>query len=465
MTLVGSTLAYCPQCRTAEHARIVATEGGVFMERLCPHNGPSSVKVCSDYRWYRGRMEGSQKAATIREPSPSRKGCPLDCGPCQWHTGGIHLPVFSITNDCNLSCPICFTYNRPDRKYYKTVEDTRAIIRRIVERSGGVQLINLTGGEPTLHPDLFAILEACRQEGVDRITMNTNGLRIAREEGFGEKLKEAGVQIVLSLDTFDQAKSRIIHGADITEAKKKTLGILERLGIPTTILAVCIKGINEEDVNSIVHAYLKKSFVRSVTIQNMTYTGKNGSRFSPRDHMTIDEVELLLASRGEVSQSDFFALSSYHPLCYSVAYYMVVDGRMISLSRVLDMEILKGMSLDKYLLEPDENAYRPFLDGINRLWAEVDDESLIRSLRSSADALFAQTNGVAGTQRRRLAEELIKTIYIHPHMDEDNFDLDRVSRCGDFVPDETGRMIPACSYNLLYRKQDPRFWVEEESRT
>jgi hypothetical protein len=460
MTLLGSTLAYCPECRTTEHARIVAKEGGVFMERLCPCNGPVSVKIVTDYRWYIDRTKECQKISDMPDPFPSKKGCPFDCGPCQWHTGGIHLPVFSITNDCNLSCPICFTFNRPDRKYYKSVEDTRTIIRKIVERSGGVQLINLTGGEPTLHPDLFAILDACRHEGIGRTTMNTNGLRIAREEGFAERLKETGVQLVLSLDTFDPAKSRTIHGKDITAEKQKTLEILERLGIPTTILAVCIKGINEEDVAEITHTYLKKGFVRSVTIQNMTFTGRNGSRFTPRDHLTIDDVETILVSRGKISPKDFFPLSSYHPLCYSVAYYMVVDDAMVSLSRVLDRETLKRMSDNRYFLEPDDDMYRPFLDGINRLWAELDDDDLIHTLRSKIEMLFPQKGGLTDEERRRKAELFIKTIYIHPHMDEDNFDIDRVSRCGDLVPDETGRMIPACSYNLLYRQQDPRFWSE-----
>jgi len=460
MTLLGSTLAYCPECHKTEHARIVEKEGGVFMERLCPRNGPVSVKIVSDYRWYIERSKECQKISEFPDPFPSKKGCPFDCGPCEWHTGGIHLPVLSITNDCNLSCPICFTYNRADKKYYKSVEDTRTTIRKIVERSGGVQLINLTGGEPTLHPDLFAILDACRHEGIGRITLNTNGLRIAREKGFAEKVKESGVQIVLSLDTVDPVKSRIIHGKDITAAKIQALEILERLEIPTTILAVCIKGVNEEDVAGITHTYLKKSFIRSVTIQNMTFTGKNGSRFAPRDHLTIDDVETILVSRGEISRTDFFPLSSYDPLCYSVAYYMVVDGTMVSLSRVLDREILKRMSDNRYFLEPDESIYRPFLDGINQLWAELDNDELIHSLRSKIEMMFPKTGHLTDKERRREAERFIKTIYIHPHMDEDNFDIDRVSRCGDLVPDEIGRMIPACSYNLLYRQQDPRFWSE-----
>ena len=171
-TYLKSTLAYCDRCNKTELARITARADGVFMERMCPVHGVERVRIAKSPEWYVERTNGPRPVHEIKDRLPSQKGCPFDCGPCQWHTGGIHLPVFSITNDCNLNCPICFTYNRTDRKYYKGVEETRRIISHIVERSGGVQLINLTGGEPTLHPELFAILDACRSEGIGRITMN-----------------------------------------------------------------------------------------------------------------------------------------------------------------------------------------------------------------------------------------------------------------------------------------------------
>ena len=143
---------------------------------------------------------------------------------------------------------------------------------------------------------------------------------------FAEKIKESGVQLVLSLDTLDPDKSVLIHGRDITGLKEACLQRLETLNIPTTILPVCIKGVNEVEVAEIVHAYLRKPFVCSITVQNMTFTGRNGSRFEPREHITMDEIETLLSSKPGIKEEDFFSLSSYHPLCYSAAYYIVHNG-------------------------------------------------------------------------------------------------------------------------------------------
>lgn len=430
------------------------------MERMCPSLGTQRVKIVSDYNWYTERVSKPQTLPVSKSRKNFKKGCPYDCGMCECHTGSIHLPVFSITNDCNLNCSICFTYNRPDKKYYKSIKDTRKIVQHILDQAGKVELINLTGGEPTLHPDLFEILETCHNSKIGRITMNTNGIKIATDSRFAENIKQAGVQLVLSLHTFDPHKSVLIHGADITRQKRQALEILESLNIPTTILCVCIKDVNEEDIAGIVEHYFRKDFVRSITIQNMTFTGAMGTTFQPHDHITIDEVEKLIATREGFSQKDFFSLSSYHPLCYSVAYYIVYKERVLPLTKIIDNTILATLSEGSYLLDanPDMSTY--FRNGIDRLWAEGEDEHFISTLKQFITELYPSNKKLTSQKRREIAEKMIKMIYVHPHMDADNFDIARVSRCGDIVPDESGQMIPACSYNLIYRKEDPRFWTE-----
>lgn len=460
-TYLHSTVAYCPECKKGEQAGIFVRDEKVFLERLCPAMGTKSVKIVEDYMWYMERMGKPRKISITKNPKPFVNSCPYDCGPCAAHTGGIHLPVFSITNDCNLNCPICFTYNRPDRKYYKSPSDMKRIIDHILDRKENIELINITGGEPTLHPDLPEIIKVCQNERIARITMNTNGIRIANDPDLAQTIKDMGVQLVFSLDTLDPQKSLIIHGRDVTELKRRALEIIEDLAIPTTILPVCIKGINEEDVAGIVHDYMKRDFVRSFTIQNMTYTGRNGSRFQPREHITIDEVEKRLSSRGIFSREDFFPLGSYHPLCYSVAYYVVHKDKVLSLTRLIDKELLTSFTEDSYLLNPGKDLSTHFREGINHLWAQGADPSFLKILRDFVDRLYPTDKVLRENEIGKLAEEMVKMIYIHPHMDEDNFDMHRVCQCGDMVPDESGNMIPACSYNLVHRKNDPRFWSDE----
>jgi uncharacterized radical SAM superfamily Fe-S cluster-containing enzyme len=457
---LDSTRAFCPDCGVTEHALITAREGGVFLERICPQQGTVGVPIARDYRWYLERTAAPQPMESMPNAGKLTRGCPFDCGPCECHTARLHLPVVSVTNLCNLDCPICFTHNRPDRAYCKSGDEMERILGHLTAAMGELELINITGGEPTLHPRIFELLELCAHHPIGRVTMNSNGLRLAAEPEFARRLKESGVQVVLSLDTLDPEKSVVIHGRNITREKLAALERLEELDIPTTILIVCIKGVNGEETGRLVRRFLPKPFVRGVTIQNMTFTGRNGSRFQPREHVTMDEVEDLLVSHGGFGKEDFFPLGAYHPLCYSVAYYLAEGERLLPLARLVERRLLTAATARSYVLDGGEELAAAFREGIDRLWAEGEDEGTIALLRRFIRELYP-AGGLSRAERQRKAESMIRMVYIHPHMDGDNFDIARVSRCGDLVPDEEGRMIPACSYNLLYRQQDPRFWVED----
>lgn len=462
-TVIKSSVGYCKSCDGNEQVLITSNGCGVYYERMCPKRGRIKTKIVSDPEWYYKRVHKFKPRKISTDDALDTKlllGCPKDCGLCREHVGEICLPVFSITNDCNLNCPICFTFNRPDKRYYKSLSETEAIIDHLLSKTGTLELINITGGEPTLHPELFELISLARKKGVNRITMNSNGIRIANDMEFAKKIRDAGVQVVLSVDTFSESKSIIIHGADISQKKRKALARLEELNIPTTILSVCIKDVNESDVQEVVKDYFSKDFVRSMTIQNMTFTGKNGDLFSPRTHITIDEVERLVCGVDGFSQEDFFSLGSYHPLCYSVAYYIFIDDKVVPLSKLVSRDLLTKATEGAYILSPDVNLSAEFRQGLDSFWANGGDDSIVKGLRSFIEKLYPSNKSFSNQERKSIIEQSIKALYIHPHMDDDNFDLERVCCCGDVVPDESGACIPACSYNMLYRQKDSRFWVE-----
>jgi len=432
------------------------------MKRLCADHPTEPVIIAADYVWY---MERITRAHNTRVPSnakPSLHGCPHDCGLCTQHGNTINLPVFSITNDCNLDCPICFTYNRPDMQYYKSLDDVKRIIEVIRNQRGDLDVINLTGGEPTLHPNFFEITEYLRSCGFKRITINTNGIRVAHDEDFAERLGDSHAQMVLSLNTFDPDKSIRLHGRDISQEKRMALAAFEKHNVPVTILCVAVRNFNETDLSSIVSEYIRKPFVKNIVIQNMTFTGMHGSLFHPREHITIDQVESFLEQSGSFSREDFFPLGSSHPLCYSAAYYFVDGDLMIPITRIIPRERLIELTSNGYLISPDDRFSSDFLDGINRLWADGECDDNIALLRSFFKRMYPADKKLTDEERAAVAESSIKSIYIHSHMDEDTIDLGRVSKCGDIVPDESGALAPACSYNLLYRENDERFWHAEK---
>ena len=189
------------------------------------------------------------------------------------------LPVVSVTNACDLDCPICFTYNRKDRIYFMSPEEMRGTVDWIVESSGCVDVLDITGGEPTLHPRILDILECCRRPEIGRVTMNSNGLRLAEDPELCKRLADMGIYVVLSFNTFDAAVSEHLHGRDVSAAKLRAIENLTRAGARMTILNVLIRGENEEALSGILDLMRGNDNILSLTIQTMTYTGQGGGRF------------------------------------------------------------------------------------------------------------------------------------------------------------------------------------------
>ena len=151
-----------------------------------------------------------------------------------------------------MQCPICFTYNRPDRKYFMSRDEMRRLLDGLLERTDPLDLVNITGGEPTCHPQLLDLLAEAQRAEIGRITVNSNGLRLAEDEELCRRLADLGVYVILSLHTLDPARSRTIHGRNVTSQKLKALENLQRFGIGTTLLNVMIRGLNEDDFGGIL---------------------------------------------------------------------------------------------------------------------------------------------------------------------------------------------------------------------
>jgi hypothetical protein len=379
------------------------------------------------------------------------------------HAQVCHLPVLSITNACNLRCPICFTYNRGDEMYFMSPDELARQLDEVVEATGGVDLVNITGGEPTLHPQLLELLAAARRAGIGRVTVNSNGLELARRPELVSRLAELGVWVVLSLDTLDGARSVRLHGADVVAAKLEALDALERAGVPTTLLMVLVAGVNEDELGAVTRLALSRPLVRSLTIQTMTYTGQGGGSFAPRRHIPVDGVARRLeeASAGVLGASSFMPLPSAHPLCYAVTYLLQdAGGGLHSLLDLLDRDAVARHLASGYLLQPTEALQEDLRLAIDRIWSEGRAPELLAALKGMLKTLYPQGRTLSVHERQRAAEGFVKTIYVHAHMDEDTFEIGRAMRCPDQVPVDGRGLIGACCYNLHYRQRDPRFWVE-----
>lgn len=450
----------CRSCREIVPARVFFRDGQVWQESLCPRCQNVPALIAGDQAWY---LDNVLKSFPDRSPlkgaRPPQRGCPHDCGPCRWHATPCQLPVISITNACNLNCPICFTYNRKDPLYFMPLDALDRTLDWVVESSGPVDLINITGGEPTLHPDILAILERCRRPEIGRVTMNSNGIKLAEDEALCRRLAELGVYVILSFNTFDPATSALIHGRDVVATKLKAIENLTAAGVRMTLLHVMIRDLNERAAGELLDLMRANDNILSLTVQTMTYTGQGGGAWQPRRHIPVDEASRIVCAQsgGAIELPDFLARPSAHPLCYSICYMLKTGEKLVPFTCFATRERITEVMKDSYLIRLSEGRDF-FRDVVNELYAKGDAE-LLKPFRRLVEELYPADRPLSVFERQRAAESAVRTVYVHSHMDEDTFDCSRAMLCPDLVPAEPGRLIPACTYNLFYRMKDERFYV------
>lgn len=462
--LVRLTTSLCPTCKRSIEAGIWRSGGRIVMRKHCPQHGSAETLVSPNAQWYDATMQEQPVLTAPDKPQPARQGCPFDCGPCTSHEQQVLLPIVPITSACNLDCPICYTHNRNSGAFHMSEAQLRAILGHIRQADPANRLINLTGGEPTQHPDFERLVALCHEEGIHRITISTHGLRFLKDEWLLEKLAALKARIVLSFDSFDPNTNIEMLGGNFFKAKMQVLALLEKHQVDTTLLPVLSLGSNDHEAGAFVQLALEKDFIRSVELHTMTFTGQGGAHFNRRGRYTTYDVlaDLERQTGGALRITDFVPSPSAHPLCYLITYMLRLDdGRWLPFPRFMDRADLRHLLTGSLYLEPTPQVEQRLQDVINRLWAgEIDcpeSEAVLSTLKSLLARMFAP--GLSADERMRIGEQSSKAIYVHSHMDEETFDTDRIRQCPVGIREPDGRNVPSCAYNILYRDRDTRFSV------
>jgi uncharacterized radical SAM superfamily Fe-S cluster-containing enzyme len=460
--LLKTTTSLCATCKASVAAEIWRVGTRVVMKKRCPEHGAAEVVVSSSAEWYAEMMAYSPVLTRPVARKDVDQGCPFDCGPCTNHEQRAELPIVPITSACNLDCPICYTHNRNDGAYQMSEAELRAILGHLRLTNPDRRIINLTGGEPTQHPAFERLVELCHEEGIQRITISTHGLRFLKDEWLLERLTALDARVILSFDSFKADTNKHMLGGHFLDAKLKVLGLLEKHNVSTTLLPVIARGVNDEELGAFVELALSKDFIRSVELHTMTFTGQYGQSFDRAGRYSTYDVLLDIERQtaGALRVADFLPSPAAHPLCYLVTYLLRMrDGRWLPFPRFMSGADLRAMLAGTLYLEPGPEMEQSLKDIINRLWAGdiacPDPAEVLAVLRDLAGRLFAPN--LTARERLGIAESSSKAIYVHSHMDEETFDTDRIRQCCVGIREPDGTNVPSCAYNVLYRNRDARF--------
>ncbi len=461
--LLHETTTLCRACKNAVPGRVVATEDGeAWMTKTCPEHGDQEARLSTSAEWYEKTRAIVPRAAPPRTARREvERGCPFDCGPCTSHAQKIRMPVVTITSACDLDCPMCYVHNKNEGAFFMSPEEFGRVLDHLVEGAAGdLDLINLTGGEPTLHPALPELVRMCHARGIHRVSVCSHGLGLLRNDALLQELAALGTRIALSFDTFEDATDKSLNGTRSVKQKLEVLERFERAGLDTTLIPVMTRGYNDHEIGRVIELGMRLACVRHLEVHTITYTGQGGAGFDRSGRISMLEVleRISETTGGLLVPSDFVPSPAAHSLCYQIAYLLrdPEGGPAIPFTRFMRAETLYDCLQDHLYLEPSPKLERALQDAIDRLWATGEHPRALELLGGLLRRLFPK-KPLSPADALRASEESVKAVYVHSHMDEDTFDVERAYQCCDSNAYADGSSVPVCNYNVLYREKEPRF--------
>ncbi|NLR82681.1 radical SAM protein [Chitinophaga eiseniae] len=443
-TYYDFTLSICSTCLRRVDAKVIFEDGKVFMIKHCPHHGREKVLIATDIDYYKNtRNYNKPSEAPLKTNTHTHYGCPYDCGLCQDHEQHSCLSVIEVTDRCNLTCPTCYAMSSPHYGRHRTLEEIERMIDIIVENEGQPDVVQLSGGEPTLHPQFFEILDIAKRKPIRHLMINTNGVRIAKDLEFTRRLATymPDFEVYLQFDSFKPAALERMRGKDLTEVRQQALSNLNAVNLSTTLVVTLQKGVNDDEMGAIIDYALKQPCVRGVTFQPVQVAGRTDDFDPATDRITLTEVRQQILQQSPVWHANDIIPVPCNPDALAMAYALKIDGQVYPLTRYVDPAVLLNNSKNTIVYEQDERLHQHvlkiFSTGISTDAAVNDMQSLLCCLPQ------VQAPGLDYTNLFR--------IVIMRFLDAYDFDVRAIKKSCVHIVHKDGRIIPFETMNLFYR--------------
>jgi uncharacterized radical SAM superfamily Fe-S cluster-containing enzyme len=461
---IKATTSLCPVCLARVPAEVFERGGAVWMDKECPAHGPFSALLASDRRHY-----------FIADPTIGALGSCCGSGRhCGDQVANYSCNVLiEITQRCNLTCPTCYADSSPHRDEFLTLAAFADLIDGLLAKGkGGADLIQLSGGEPTIHPEFFEILDHALARGFRQVYVNTNGIRLA-DRGFAERLAARGdrVSVYLQFDGFKRTTLELLRGrGDLLETKLRAADHCDQLGVTTIPVMTLTPGVNDDEVGAFLRfAIGRPRSVKKVMIQPAMYSGRYENPRRVR-RITVADVARLVAAQtdGLFREDDFTPIPCSDPNCFSLAVALRRGGKLIPVSRYLPRYPTWARESNRGAIAAVADAFDDpaRLSGLigavlaNGVVDAMDESALDELLDLVADLPVGSADLSAGRQSGRGRQsggtgantwEGLFAIGVKPFMDAHTYDQDRIDKCCVHIIARDGTPVSFCEYNAVNR--------------
>jgi uncharacterized radical SAM superfamily Fe-S cluster-containing enzyme len=338
---------------------------------------------------------------------------------------------------------VCFANATDIHGSHRPLAEIERMLDALVESEGEPDLVQLSGGEPTIHPDFFAILDAVKLRPIRHVMINTNGVRIAQDPEFVARLATYAprLEVYLQFDSLNDDALMELRGAKLSRIRRQALEALEAVGLSTTLVVVVKRGVNDGEVADIIRHALEWSCVRGVTFQPVQDAGRNEGFDARLNRVLLTQIRREVGKSGVFTTEDMIPLPC-NPDQISIGYGLRQGREVTPLTRMLPRElILNGPNTISYEAYPELKA--KVMDLLSLATAQANtEEKLAGLLCCLPHAMVPEQLSYANSFR----------VVILQFLDRYNFDLGTVKRsCVHFVTAD-GQIIPFDTYNTFYRE-------------
>ena len=440
----GQTTSLCETCLRLVPAKVEIEGDDVYYLKRCPEHGAQKTLIATDAAYFKSCKDYLKPGdMPLAFQSRTHYGCPYDCGLCPDHEQHSCLALIEVNEECNLTCPVCFAESSPARHAHRSLAEIDAMLETLVASEGQPDLVQISGGEPSINPQILDILKLAKSKPIRHAMLNTNGIRIAREPEFVKRLAELrpGFEVYLQFDSLKREALENLRGADLRRVREEALENLEREGISTTLVCVVKKGVNDSELGEIVRHALSYACVLGVTFQPVQDAGRNLGFDKNRDRVLLTDIRREIGKSGVFDTSDIIPLPC-NPDAIAIGYGLRDGVKVTPITRLIPKdELLSSV--------PNTISFERYPELKNRLFD-------LLSLASSGE----RTKTVLGDLLCCLPQvevpsdlgyDKIFRVVIVQFLDRFNFCLAAVKRsCIHFVTPK-GKIIPFDTYNLFYR--------------
>lgn len=442
------TNSLCNECLKVIPAKIVFKDNKVYLLKHCSEHGEQLELLEHDIEYFKHKRDFDKAGTVTKTQTEVKNGCPYDCGLCPNHDQHSCINLIEVTDKCNMCCNTCYASSGKGKD--KDLKTIKKMIDFAAEAEGGRgEVLQVSGGEPTLHKDIIEIIEYAREK-FQYVMLNTNGIRIAEDLDFVKELSKfkGRFEIYLQFDSFDDDIYTKIRGKSLKKIKEQAINNLKEYNIPITLVMTLERDLNDKEIGKVITYGIETSNIRGVNIQPVAYFGRKNGNIDRKNRVTLTDTIRLIEEQTKkmIVKEDFVPLPC-NVERVSLTYLYKTKNGFLPITRTNNIKKLLPYINNTFTFKIED----ALTNGRDIIFGSCCNPLIfLKEFKKFVPKDFMSWDI---EERSEYVSNNTFRITITSFLDRYNFDIKSMQKeCAHIVTEDLKR-IPFSSYNIIYREK------------